>query len=161
MDGLNGKMQRGGSGLVWPLRIRPAVHERPNGSQRPRSHGPMQGRHARAIQDVGICANRDEVLNGLCLRDRIPPVRVSRVMERLRSSAVPRPAVRSIRDQEYRHLTPKCRSGHMQGRVARIEVVSDVREVEGRTLLACRAHGGRRRCSGSVVTLWLPCGYLE
>ena len=117
------------------------MHEHAHGRERPRSHGPMQRRHARAIQGVRIRANRDEVLDRLRLRERIPSVRVSRVVERLRSSAIPRAAICPMGYQQCRDRPPKCSRGHVEGRVARVEVVSDVGKEEGRALLACRTHG--------------------
>src|SRR5882672_46704 len=102
----------------------------------------MQGGHAGPIHGVGIGANRDEVLDRFRLRARIPPVGISRVMKRLCSLAIPRPTICSVRDQQCGDLTPKCRRGHMESRVASIEIVSDVGKKEGGTVLACRAYGG-------------------
>lgn len=66
-------------------------------------------------------------------------------MERFRAAAILRSTLCSVLDQEGGDGTPKCRGGHVESRVARIAVVSDVREEEGRTLLPPRAHVGRRR----------------
>ncbi len=90
----------------------------------------MQRRHAGAIQRVGVRANRDQVLDDLDLFRGKPPVGVGGVMKRLCSSAVLRSAIGSTRNQELRDRAPKCRRGHMQRRIAGIEVMSDFREEE-------------------------------
>ena len=73
--------------LFGLCRIRPAIH-RAHRRHRSRSHGPMQRRHPERSSGIGIRTHRDEVLDRLGLRARIPPVRIGRVMERLRSSAI-------------------------------------------------------------------------
>ena len=84
---------------------------------------------------------RYSIVSSLC--GRTPPVRVRRVVERLRASAIFRPAIGAVRDQELRNVAPKCRSSHMQSCVALIKVVSDISEEKGRSLTTRRAHVGR------------------
>jgi hypothetical protein len=129
--GLNGKVQGRGPRLVRQPRVRPAIKERSYGRQRPRSHSSVQGRHAGAIQGVGICANRREVLDRLSLCRRIPSVGVGRVVKRFCPSPISRAAIGSARDQELRNRTPKCGGSHVKSRIARVQVVSDVDEEKG------------------------------
>ena len=128
---LNGKVQGRRPRLVWQPRVRPAIQKRSDRRQRSCSHSSVKGRHAGAIQRVGICTNRQEVPDYLSLRRRIPSVGVRRVVKRLRSPAIFRSAIGSVRNQEFRDLAPKCRSSHVESRVARIEVVSDIGEEKG------------------------------
>jgi len=146
--GLNGKMQGRRPRLVWPPCARPAIQEGSYSRQRPRPHSSVQGRHAGAIQGVGIRPNRQEVLDRLSLSGRFPSVGVGRVVKRFRASTIFRPAIGSVRHQQLRDRAPKCRGSHVERCVARIEVVSDVGEEECRCLLTCSAHiGGHRRKS--------------
>jgi hypothetical protein len=73
-------------------------------------------------------------------------------MKWLGSSTILRSATGSVRHQELRNRSPKCRGRHVERGVARVEVVSDVGEEKRRGLLTCRAdvgpHRGKRR-SGS------------
>jgi hypothetical protein len=72
-------------------------------------------------------------------------------MQRLGASTILRPATGAVSNQEFRDLPSKGGSGHVESRVACIEVVSNlgVEEVRGR--VACRADTGRRsRKSGTA-----------
>ena len=65
-------------------------------------------------------------------------------MKRLCSTAILRSAIGAVRNQEFCNRPPKCRGRHVEGRIARIEVMRDVGEEMRRRLLTCRADVGRR-----------------
>jgi hypothetical protein len=69
----------------------------------------------------------------------------------LRSSSIPRSAIGSVRDQEFRNPALECRGRHVKRGVGRIEVVSDVGEEEGGRLLTCSAQLGRLRRESRTV----------
>jgi hypothetical protein len=49
-------------------------------------------------------------------------------MKGLRASTIFRSAIGSMRNQKFRNFTPKCPGGHVERRVARIEIVSEIRK---------------------------------
>jgi hypothetical protein len=51
-------------------------------------------------------------------------------VKRLCASAISRSAIGAVRDQEFRNRTPKCGGSHVECRIARIKIVSDVGEEE-------------------------------
>ncbi len=63
-------------------------------------------------------------------------------MKRLRSTTVLRTTVCLMPYQKRHNLIPKCRRGHVQSRVASIEVMSNVGKEEGGAIAACRAYVG-------------------
>jgi hypothetical protein len=61
-------------------------------------------------------------------------------MKRLRPATIPRSAIGSMLDQEFRNRPPKCRGSHVESGVARVEVMSDVGEEERSGFLTPRTH---------------------
>lgn len=145
-SGLNGEVQGRRPSLIWRSRVCTTIQQRSDRGQRPCSHSSVQGRHAGAIQGVGICANRQEVLDRLSLRRRIPAVGVRRVVKGFGSATILRAAIRPVRNKEFCDPTAKRGGSHMQSRVAGVKVVSDFAEKEGRCVLARSADFGR--CNG-------------
>jgi hypothetical protein len=64
------------------------------------------------------------------------------------STAIPRVAIRPVRNEEFRDRTPKCGCSHMKGRIASVKVVSDFGEKEVWCAVTCSANlgwcGGKR-----------------
>ncbi len=143
-SGLNGEVQGRRPSLIWRSRVCTTIQQRSDRGQRPCSHSSVQGRHAGAIQGVGICANRQEVLDRLSLRRRIPAVGVRRVVKGFGSATILRAAIRPVRNKEFCDPTAKRGGSHMQSRVAGVKVVSDFAEEKGRCFLACSANVRRR-----------------
>ena len=143
--GLNGQVQGRRAGLVRCPRVCTPIQQRSDRGQRPCSHGSVQGCHAAAVQGVGIRANRQEVLDRLGLCRRVPVVGVRRIVKRLGAAAILRVTVGPVRNQKPRDRTSKCRSSHVQSRVAGVQVVSDFAEKEARLALAASANDRRRR----------------
>jgi hypothetical protein len=128
--GLNRKMQRRRASLVRLPRIGTGVYQRSYGGQRSCSDGSVQRCDAGTVQRIGICSNRCEVLDYFSLRSRVPVIGVPRVMQRFRSSSISRSGVGSVRNQELGNRAPKCRRSHMEGRIAAIQIVTDIGKEE-------------------------------
>lgn len=142
---LNGKMQRRRPRLVRLSRIGAGVYQRSYGRQRSCSDGSVQRRDAAAVQRIGICSNRREVVNCFGLRCRVPVIGVRGVMQRFRSASISRSAVGSVCNQELSNRAPKCRRGHVERCIAAIEIVTDIRKEEVGGCLSRRADLGRGR----------------
>jgi hypothetical protein len=88
-------------------------------------------------------------LNGVGLASRVPVIGVGRVMQRFRPSSISRPAVGSVRNQQFSNRAPECRGSHVESRIATIEIVTDLGKEEIESFLSRRAGLGRcRRQSG-------------
>ena len=137
---MNGEVKRRRSVLVPLPRVRAAIKQRPHGSRRSRSHRPVQGGDAAAIDGIGIGTNRHKVLDHVSLGRRIPSIGVRRVMKGFRASAILRSTIGSARNQAFRKRTPKRRGRDMQRSIAGIHVVNDFGEKKGCGLLTCCSH---------------------
>ena len=156
--GLNGKVQWRRSRLVWLPRVRPAIEERSHSRQGARAHRSVQRRDAGIVHGVGICADRHEVFDDGRLSRRVPSVGIRRIVKRLRPSAIFCAPIGSVRNQEFRNRAPKCRGSHVKGRIAGIEVVSDVGKEKSRGLLTRRPNA--RRSGGQSRTASQAPGHL-
>jgi len=81
----------------------------------------MQRRYTGIVQGVEIRADRHEICDRLGLCRRVPVIGVRRVVKGFGATAILRPAIRPVRDEELRDRAAKSCGGHMKGRIAGVK----------------------------------------
>ena len=144
-------MQRHRARVIPLPRVRAAIEERADRGKRSRSDSPVKRSDSRRIHGIWIraCKNQELDRPGLCRW--IGPIRIRGIVKRLGSPAVPRPAIRAIRDQQFCDRATGSSRSHVQRRVARIQIVRDVPEEKLLGTLACCTFIGRHRCERRVA----------